>query len=34
VKEHAHYVVDSVKNAVEHVVTYNSKQNKNTTHSL
>lgn len=34
VKEHSHHVVDSVKDAVEHVLAYNSKQNKNTTHSI
>ncbi|MFJ8527693.1 HAD family hydrolase [Bacillus sp. NPDC094106] len=34
VKEHAHYIVDSVKDAIEHVLAYNSKQNKNTTHSI
>ncbi|PHE41457.1 HAD family hydrolase, partial [Bacillus pseudomycoides] len=30
VKEHAHYVVNTVKDAVNHVITHN----KNTTHSL
>ncbi|MCW1940310.1 hypothetical protein OMD49_16115 [Bacillus anthracis] len=30
VKEHAHYVVNTVKDAVNHVIAHN----KNTTHSL
>ncbi|PRD10292.1 HAD family hydrolase [Bacillus sp. MYb56] len=34
VKEHAHYVVDAVKDAVNQVLVYNEEANKNTTRSL